>query len=247
MQLWEDVDRQKFFMFDQESGSRSACDKFGLFPKTFTPYKSGFKKSVTARMMSPDFNYRVQPKKFDGYFQCPRPSGLAPSKTRIRLTDDIKTLPKPTNFLQFSTIYQTPVSPSLPRSPSSSSHQSSRQSNPPASRTLTLSLLKQNLKPKQTLDIKTKQDLDTIIEKTSKTNLSFTQRPSKPARRKLKGYFTTFIPSSTDLFQKEKRIRTITNPVQHSKQVKFEELDRKYLEKRRFQKILRDKLEILTN
>ena len=145
MQLWEDVDRQKFFVFDAESGSRSACDKFGLFPKTFTPYKSGFTKSVTARMMSPDFNYRVQPKKFDGYFQCPRPSGLVPSKTRVRLADDVKTLPKPTNFLQFSTVYDGGQSPSLPRSPSSSGSLFTSHSKPPVSGTLTLSLLKQNL------------------------------------------------------------------------------------------------------
>jgi hypothetical protein len=238
MQLWEDLDHQKFFLLNTDSGSKSACDRFGKFPKTFTPYKSGFANLCTSRITSPDQTYRVQPKKFDGYFQCPRPLGLAPSTKRIRLADDVSTLPKPAKFLQFSNIYEKQVPSKSP---------TSRPSVQIRSGTVTLEALKHDSLPKTTAEVKTFRDLKDLMEKDKKFNLSFTEKPSKPSRRKLKGYFTKAIPSSTDLFRKEKKMLTVTNPAQFSKQVKFEQLDRKYLEKRRNQKILRDKLEIFTN
>lgn len=236
-----DLEHQKYFLFDLEKGTKSACDKFGQFPKTFTPYKSGFNSNLHARAMSPDIFYRIQPKKFDGYFQCPRPT-LAPSYSKTRLKDDVKTLPKPVKFLHFSSIYDNTVSPpSLSKSPSTLPPLNSFQLSK------TLQELKQELSPSATREVKTVRDLEVILEKAKINNLSFSEKPAKPERRKMKGMFDKNIPSSTELFKKEKKMLVETNPVSHSKQVKFEEMDRKYLEKRRLQKILRDKLQARNN
>lgn len=230
-----DLDRHKYFIFDLEKGTKLICDKYGQFPKTFTPYKSGFSCKVNSRVCSPDALYRIQPKKFDGYFQCPRPM-LVACNSKTRLADDVNTLPKPVKFLNFSSIYDKNVSPPLSKSPSSLPPLAGIQFSS------TLQELKQEMSPKAIKEVKTARDLQNILEKSKTTNLSFSEKPVKPERRKMKGMFGKHIPSSTELFNKEKKIMVETNPVCHSKQIKFEELDKKYLEKRRFQKILRDKL-----
>jgi len=235
-----DLDHRKYFIFDLEKGTKAVCDKYGQFPKTFTPYKSGFSCKIPSRTSSPDPLYRIQPKKFDGYFQCPRPM-LAPCYSKVKLDDDVKTLPKPVKFLNFSSIYDKTVSPPFSKSPSNLPPLAGMQFS------TTLQDLKQEMSPKAIKEVKTARDLQSMMEKTKMTNLSFTEKPVKPERRKMKGMFGKNIPSSTDLFSKEKKMLVETNPVCHNKQVKFEEMDKKYLEKRRCQKILRDKLKIHNN
>ena len=240
MEVWEDIEKSRYFALDICSGATFACDRFGQTPTSFTPYCSGFSKSLISRIKTPENNYKIQPKKFDGYFQCPRPALEIQYKSRVRLQDNISTLPRPVNYLQFSSIYDKSISPPTAKTPSP------RKIGKPASKTLTLEDLKLQLLPPITQDVKTARQMNEDLEYDKKNNRSFKKKLEKPERRKLKGYFMTHIPSSTDLFIKEKEVISKTNPNSIFKQKKFEELDRKYLEKRREQKVLKNKLIILS-
>ena len=61
-------------------------------------------------------------------------------------------------------------------------------------------------------------------------------------KRKLKGYFMQNYQTSGDLVRKEKRIMEVTNPVVIAKRKQFDLMDRKMFEKRREQKILRNRI-----
>jgi hypothetical protein len=235
MEIWKDLERSKYFMLDENTGTKSVCDKYGLSPTLFTPYASGFPKNLTARAKSPDRNYRVQPKKFDGYFQCPRPALEIQNKTRVRLKDDISSLPRPVKTLFFSKIYDKNTEKPSIKIPKTVSKPLLTP------KTYTIEELKQLLSQNTGKDIKTAVQLEEMLRENSKTFRTTERREKTPEKRKLKGYFMTSIPSSAELFHKEKKIFQITNPVSEFKKKKLEELDRKYLEKRRAQKLLKYK------
>ena len=241
MEVWNDVEKNKYFIFDTNTGFKSQCDKYGKNPTTFTPYKSGFYKSLTCKAKSPDKNYRIQPKKFDGYFQCPRPALEPQHKSKVRLIDDVSTLPRPVNSLQFSSIYDKNVSPPSFKTPSP------RQNDWVSSKTYTLDELRKNLLPPAEKNIKTAHEMKKRIESDKFNFPSFREKSQKLEKRMLKGYFMTNVPSSTDLFQKEKKLLKVTNPLYFDKLAKYDELDRKYLKKRREQKILKNKLSLHSN
>jgi hypothetical protein len=238
MELWEDVSRSRYFALDTHTGCVSECDRYGKTPTIFTPYSSGYRKNLTVKVTSPEYTYRIQPKKFDGYFQCPRPAAEAKHKSRIHLSDDIATLPRPVKFLQFSSIYDQTVHAPSYKSPST------LPSNIYNERTLTLEKLKQSMIPTIKHDVKTASDLEELLKKKNKMNLSFKKKDKKPERRKMKGFFMANIPSSVDLFKREKEILINTNPVSYTKRLKYDELDRMYFEKRRKQKVLKERLSV---
>ncbi|OMJ76230.1 hypothetical protein SteCoe_24451 [Stentor coeruleus] len=238
MELWEDISRSKYFALDTQTGCVSECDKYGKTPTRFTPYSSGYRKNLTLRITSPEYTYRIQPKKFDGYFQCPRPVAEVKHKSRIHLSDDISTLPRPVTFLQFSSIYDQTVHAPLHKSSSTLPSVICNE------RTLTLEKLKQSMIPNIKNEVKTLSDFEEILKKKNKMNLSFKKKDKKPERRKLKGFFMMDIPSSVDLHKKEKEILISTNPVSYTNRLKYDEMDRMYFEKTRKQKLLKEKLSV---
>lgn len=239
MELWKDLEKSRYFAMDPQSGINKVCDRFGQPPKSFTPYSSGFSKTLTHRIGTPDNNYRVQPTKFDGYFQCPRPAGKVKFTEKIRLEYNVNTLPRPVDSLFFSSNFDK------------NSNRPSFKTPPPTKKikipngTCTLDELKKQMLPPVSPEIKTARQLIENLQYNRINDRSLRIKEKKAERRKLKGYFMADIPSSTELFQKEKKMLVLTNPECIFRQKKFEEMDRKYLEKRREQKVLKNKLTVI--
>ncbi|OMJ70910.1 hypothetical protein SteCoe_31024 [Stentor coeruleus] len=116
MEIWRDLEASTFFLLDKANGVQKSCNKYGETPVSFRPYTTGFGNVKISLPMTPDSNYRVQPKKFDGYFQCPRPAshnivsrrpftrGFQQHRVK-RLPDDVTKIPKPVSYLGFSHVY----------------------------------------------------------------------------------------------------------------------------------------------
>ena len=226
-QLWHDQETNKYYILDESTGKQLLCDKYGQRPTTFKPYSSGFSRNIPSKEQPYSSSYRVQPSnnyldKFDGYFQCPRPRSLAvnSAKGASRLPNSIDKIPRPIQHLTFSSVYDK----SIKR---------------PAFRAQTAPhIVDTSFKPQLTTakDIQGKLDVE-------KANMKGYQPPPPiEERRKLKGYFMMNYMTSGDLFMKEKRVMEVTNPVVISKQKHFETMDRKMLEKRREQKILKNRI-----
>jgi hypothetical protein len=232
-------------MINRTTGDQVNCDKFGSLPSSFKPYSTGFQSQRPQNIIEADHNYRVQPKKFDGYFQCPRPSShisevrrpyTSTTKKYIpkRLSDDIKKLPRPVASLSFSKVFEgqsTP--PQMTRA-----HKSSL----PESEALTIETIKSSMRESPIREIKTaKQILDHNHQEKEKAK-GYQAPAFKVKRRKLKGFFMVDFPTDHDLVKKEKNLLEKTNPVAVEKQRKLEAAEYKNLERRRAQKVLKNKL-----
>ncbi|CAG9329061.1 unnamed protein product [Blepharisma stoltei] len=194
--------------------------------------------------------YTIQPKKFDGYFQCPRPLStpyfndihgpktLKPAKPgqlpSNRLPDDITKIPRPVAHLVISSVYDPSTKP--PRKAFSST-EPKRKTEPFFH---TMSELKASMaKPTERL-VRTFYDLTQKMEKEKKNMSAREDPPPKPIRKSFKGYFRFNYQTSNDLWIKDKKVLEASNPIATLKQRQYEELDRKYLEKRRQQRILKN-------
>ena len=245
MELWQDFQSNNFFLLDKDSGTQSFCNKYGSIPESFKPYSTGFLQFRSKYSSDPDSNYRVQPKKFDGYFQCPRPVSQNRGKQRPytrdtkiyrikRLPEDFSKLPKPVSSLGFSRVYDKSNHAPL-----------IKQARPPIiniKEGTSIELIKKNSEQVPIRDIKTASDIFQRHELERKSINGYQPNPEKIVRRKLKGFFLVDFPHSTDLFLKEKKILEITNPVSFAKQRHYESTDLKNLEKRREQRVLKNKL-----
>ena len=74
MELWKDIQTSSYYLFDKSDGGQHSCNRYGETPVSFKPYLTGYQKFRGTYTIDADSNYRVQPKNFDGYFQCPRPN-----------------------------------------------------------------------------------------------------------------------------------------------------------------------------
>ncbi|OMJ83113.1 hypothetical protein SteCoe_16034 [Stentor coeruleus] len=246
MELWRDLETSSFYLLDKVNGIQKSCNKYGEPPVNFKAYTSGFGNMHVQLPMTADSNYRVQPKKFDGYFQCPRPASHAivsrqPYIRDIkqykikRLPNDVTKIPKPVTSLGFSRVYDNTARIPLLKSKT-----------PKESYTETQLYSIENIKKTQeevpVRDIKTASDMFRK-HNIEKDTMKGYQAPSpKLVRRQLKGFFMVGFPTSSDLFVKEKKVLEVTNPVAIRKQKHIEAVDLKNLVKRREQRILKNKL-----
>jgi hypothetical protein len=246
MEIWRDFQTSDYYALDKNSGKQTVCNKFGDPPIYFKPYTTGFQNCRLKYDLSPDPCYRVQPKKFDGYFQCPRPASqntklIKPyiRDTKIyklkRLPDDIDKIPKPVTSLGFSRAYKG-INKSL------MTKTKSIPVNSPKDSFNTIDDFKNNKETVPMRDIKTAENIYRKHKIEKQTINGYQPPANKVARRQLKGFFVVEYPTTSDLFIKEKKLLEITNPVALSKQRHMENTDLKNLEKRREQRILKNKL-----
>lgn len=245
MELWKDIQASTFYMIDKMTGLQFNCDKFGSPPCTFKPYETGFNSQRSNYTLQPDDTYRVQPKKFDGYFQCPRPSShitevrrpyTSNTKRYIpkRLTDDITKLPRPVASLSFSKVYNT-------HGASTVRHERPKLDLPEVQK-LTIQDVKNSQVSSPPKDIKTAAELLSKNQKEKETMKGNQIKKTKQERRKMKGFFMVDFQTGHDLFRKEKQVWERTNPVAIEKLRKSEAAEYKNLQRRREQKILKNKL-----
>lgn len=245
MELWKDFQTSSYYLLDRTEGKQAFCNRYGETPNSFKPYSTGYQQFRVAHTIDADSNYRVQPKKFDGYFQCPRPSSKVSGITRPytrdnkryiakRLPDDIDKLPKPVSSLGFSRVYdksfKTQISYKIPVKLASEKS------------TISISDFKSKAQETPQRDIKTASDIFQR-HKVEMQNINGYQKPQEKAeRRKLKGFFLVDYPTSSALFMQEKKMLEKTNPASYAKQKHFEATDLKKLAKRREQRVLKNKL-----
>lgn len=226
MELWQDFQSGKFYSINKNSGKQSPSNRFGSEKNRFVPYSSGFSHSPQKLSTEPENPnktsklYAVQPEKFDGYCQYPRPlqkatsnrspfirSNVASAKLLIKQKEKI---PTPLKFLELS------QNRSLAPQTSASL---------PVQNFKTLEDFKNLYEEKQFKEMKTVSDLSIRME-TEKSNKSGFIRPkTKTLRRKLKGFFLKDFKTGAELSKEEKRITEITNPKFYEKIRNRDELD----------------------
>ena len=257
MEIWKDIQASTFYVINKSTGTQINCDKYGSIPSSFKPYSTGFSVHRPTTQIDSDSNYRVQPKKFDGYFQCPRPSShisevrrpyTSSTKRYIpkRLPDDITKLPRPVACLSFSKVLQSPI-PSTTRSEHSnrekfSSFAKTHKSSLPECELVTIANLKTSSIASPSRDVKTAFEIYSINAQEKESAKGYRAPARKVPHRKLKGVFMVEFPTSHDLFRKEKEVLEKTNPVAIEKQKRVETAEYNNLERRRAQKILKNKL-----
>jgi hypothetical protein len=246
MELWEDFQTSGYFLLDVQNGFQTGCNKYGATPISFKPYTSGFSQSREALSLLADSNYRVQPKKFDGYFQCPRPSSHVAGVRRPytsdnrrftakRLPDDVSRLPKPVSSLGFSNVYDKTHKSPLHVA------QTAPQFVPDTQPT-SIDAIKKSLEPAPKRDVKTAESFFHRLKHEKETAKGYQAPEKKTTRRKMKGFFLFEFPTSSQLVKKEKAMLELTNPVAVEKQRRLDSIDTKNLLQRREQRILKNKL-----
>lgn len=254
-------------MLDSQKGQHFQCDRYGQPLKRFHVDITGLVNPKDAAIRtktsyeppkSPlDGRYAPQPsiayaEKFDGYTQFPRPRsevffndkhsvmrlkpvprGQMPSN---RLPDNIQLIPKPASFLTFSAVDDPSVSRPTFKVPVSKSLKEIRPS------ALTVEGLRSTLVESPIAVTKTIKDFDTKLE-LEKRQMSGYQPPAKkPERRKLKGFFQLIYPTTGDVFHKDMDLWHTTNPMAFERQKHYETMDRKNLERRKEQRMLKNRL-----
>lgn len=241
MEVWKSMNTGKYYLLDSISGEQTPSDRYGSHPKKFVPYCSGYFHEPSGTSIPLDKIYSVQPNKFDGYSQFPRPKIKVLSESpyinsfmirKKKLLNNLPTISKPLEHLSLSAIYDHTVRSPKPKKKTKKYNESSESS--------------QSIEDiKASLSKKPEKQLTTVIQLNDKLKYErenfkpFAEKVFNEQRRKLKGYFMGEFKNSGDLAQKEKNIIKVTNSAVFEKIKHYEELDRKYLEKRRQQKAYR--------
>ena len=234
MEVWKDYQTGKYYKIDENTGKQSPSNRFGGEKTYFTAYSTGFPHILPAKPVPVDRMYSVQPHKFDGYCQFPRPSEKFPTNpspyvrklvkpSKVYIKEESK-IPVPLNFLNFSQSQNRSVSPRR------SAHQICHSL--PASELNTLEDIKSSLVKKPLKDLRTVTDLSIKLESEKQNSKGYVRPRSKVLRRKLKGFFLKDFKTSGELFNTERRIWQATNPTLFQKLKKYEEFDRRMLEKK---------------
>lgn len=228
MEVWQDYQTGKFFKIDKNSGRQSPSSRYGVEKARFTAYSTGFSRITRQSQPKLEKMYSVQPEKFDGYCQYPRPlvkssSNRAPfvksNVVSIKIfIKEKKKIPTPLKFLELS----------QQKSPSPDKTSKSMQSFS-AKYIKTISDAKNSVSKQPLKEMKTVTDL-TLKMKEEKVNSSgFLSKEKKEPRRKLKGFFLKEFKTSGELCKDEKKIVEITKPNFTEKIKKNMERDRQIL------------------
>ena len=222
---------------DSASGRQSPSNRFGKRKSCFSVYSSGFPRDLSLKKIPADKNFKLQPKKFDGYCQFPRPTEKTyrnssysrefPKKAEKILIKDPSKIPQPLEFLSIS--YNTSKS----HTPTSS--RKSLFSSKSADKQNSIENIKKSLIEQPVCHIKTASEMKNML-KLEKKNFKAYQKPTfKPKKREIKGFFLKEFKTSAELFRIEKKIREKSNPALVKKQEQKEKIDRIILQKKKKQ------------
>lgn len=234
MEIWKDYQTGQYYSLDTIEGRQSPSNRFGKEKKIICPYEAGYFHKMNPRVFPIDNFLAIQPKKFDGYCQFPRPYekssvGVPYTKTQSkspkysRISDQSK-IPHPLEFLSISDFKnKSKISP-VSRMPKRSSFreikcESLENLKKPRDYTITEVKTVKHLNAKKMIESE-------ILKKRNKTN-----KP-KDARQKMKGFFFTKFKTNSDLMKIENSIREKTNPALIEKKEKFDEFEKKMLERK---------------
>ena len=233
MEVWHDFQTGKYYSIDSETGMQSPSNRYGSEERKFKPYSSGFPHVLSVKPIPPDKMYTIQPKKFDGYCQFPRPTdsfgGKSPyarklfKQNKVHIKEESK-IPQPLDYLNMSQVSYRNTAKKKSNRATMSLERSFLNS---------ISDIKQSLMEKPSLALKTVTDLSIKLETEKKYSKGYVRPKSKQKRRKLKGVFLKEFKTSGELFSVEKKIRELSNPTLVNKMKRLEKLDREMLEKKR--------------
>lgn len=246
MELWKDQQTNQFYLLDITSGQRFPCDQFG---KRQIRFRSSFTGVATAEMRKslkdptafPQMKeersrlYTAQPSKFDGYFQCPRPSSTAffndvhdPMNSRPykpgkmpsnRLQGNTASIPRPITHLTFSRVFDN--------SPSKK-HTKQLRSTQTASASMSF--------------VKSAQDLEKTLQHEKIVMRGYQPPVTKPPRRFFKNFFGLKYSTGNDKFVQEQHLMELTNPVAMTRAHQREMFEEKTMQKRHEAALLKDKI-----
>ena len=267
MELYKNSLDDRWYMLDADHGKHFRCDRYGQPLKKFRIDATGLLNPRDAAVRSRssydppkspiENRYAVQPstphtEKFDGYTQFPRPKSEVffndkHSVTRLkpvkrgempsnRLPDDIKLIPKPASFLTFSSVDDPNVKHPAVRSSSTATFKDAKPM------TLTVEGLRSTLVKTPSKHVKTASDFATKLELEKKQMTGYQPPAKKPDRRRMKGFFQLVYPTSGEVFQNDMALWRATNPTAFERQQHYESIDRKNLERRKEQRMLKNRL-----
>jgi hypothetical protein len=212
MQIWKDLSTGKFYTFDLSQGTSSPSNRFGNSPSKFVPYTSGYPRTLSPTPAHSDLAYSVQPSKFDGYSQFPRPrvssslnNPLTDSVSKVKVARDLhefKEVAKPLKHLTLSAVYDKSITP-----PKIKVNKRYNESNI-FDRVDELEKLR-NSYNNLTKDIKTVDFLSKKLIQDKETFKPFRKKAKKIERRKMKGYFMNQFLTGGQLAEKERERRLI--------------------------------------
>ena len=239
MEVWKDMSTGKYQVLNLESGKHSPSDKYGKPPSKFLFYHSGYTHELSGSSLPYENIYSVQPNKFDGYSQFPRPlvkSSFNTPYANTFLKEKIKKLekiPTPLPHLSLSVIVDRSVNSPKLRKNFKYSIEKFRQDDQ------TIDQIKSSFNKKPQVEIVTIKELKNKLNFEKINSKPFVPKIYKEERRKLKGFFMKEFVTSGELFEKEKSLTKITNSKYFEKLKRFEMVDRKNLEKRIEQRVKR--------
>jgi hypothetical protein len=232
MEVWQDYQTGKFFSVNKQSGRQSPSNRFGSEKSSFSPYSTGFSRLFQGKdkdIDKVDRVYAVQPEKFDGYCQYPRPlqkatsnrspfvrSNVASSKLLIKQKEKI---PVPLKYMELS------------QNRSFTSSKNNCTSSLPARNFKTLEDLKTQEKSQPLTEMKTVSDLSQNLEIEKRNKSGYLKSKPKTQRRRLKGYFFKQFKTSAELSKEEEKVTRQTNPKFYEKIHKKLETDYLLLQK----------------
>ena len=190
MEVWKNPQTGKFYVLDSKTGKQSLSNRYGSERRIFKAYSTGFPHPLQGKQVPVDKLYTVQPKKFDGYCQFPRPSEVSNNKSpytrralkseKIYIKEESK-IPKPLNFLKMSHVKNQSLSARRPTKMLDSNFHEHKIN--------TMDDLKQSFTEKSLTNIKTVKDLTITLEHEKQNKKGYVKPKSKAFRRKMKGFF----------------------------------------------------------
>jgi hypothetical protein len=231
MEIWKDYQTGKYYRIDKETGRQRPSDRYGKEYKEFIPYLTGYFHKVPSKSVPVESSYKVQPKKFDGYFQFPRPSDPVSSVSHPRIVSkqsprflikDRSKIPNPLNFLTIS----KPKSKRLTPNKSFNSFISN------SNISITIDKIKQTNNPKPLKILRTSSELHYLKDLEKQNSLGYIMPKPKIHRKKLKGYFLKAFKNPAEMCAVEKKIINAANPGRVQRLYKLEQLDKITLEKK---------------
>lgn len=236
MQVWKDIQTGKYFNFDTKTGNQQQSNKFGKAKRDFIPYLGGYSHNISPKQYPVDSQITIQPHRFDGYCQFPRPFqklsyskphkavSYSPSPEKIR--HQLDKIPNPLQYLQLKDHSHSVLTPLKVKK--SKINRSSKD--------LPITSIEDFKKlsiPRTVSVIKTKFELDKALKREHlELSLKDLKKKKIESRRKFKGFFRTNFKDSSDLLENEKMIIEKTNPIfvnlkNKIKKVEFKQLERK--------------------
>lgn len=237
MQIWKDTQSGRYFNLNIQTGVQHPSNKFGKVKKKFIPYHGGYSHKISAKDYPVDPQIAIQPHRFDGYCQFPRPfekssfskpyktSSNSPSLSKFRHPKE--KIPNPLQYLKVKThehLFLKPLKNNRNLDDSSAKDLS----------ICSMDDLKKLEVPRAVSVVKTKSDLEKRLKKELMEFKSAGLKQEKiQSKKNLKGFFNTIFKASSELIENEKLIIEKTNPVFVEIKNKYKNLELKKIARKR--------------